>query len=147
MKYMKLIFIFLFIAGIAIAGDQRGTIHVKVTGLKNAKGWVVCHMFNNEDGYPTKSKKAMKYINDYDLKDGVAEFYFKDLPYGDYAFTVHHDENANKKMDTNFLGLPDEGWACSNNAMGFIGVGPPSFDDAKITLKSSMLTSVVEMNY
>ena len=120
---------------------------VKVTGLRNTNGYVVCHLFNSEDGYPTTSSKAWKVQDDYNISEKTAYFIFKDIPQGDYAFTVHHDENANHKMDKNWLGLPKEGWACSNNAKGTLGIGPPSFDDAKITLDSNEKTVYVEMNY
>lgn len=145
-KIILIALVFIMSAGLQSA-DNKADLHVIVTGLKSSDGWVVCHLFNSEDGYPTKSKKAMKYINDYDLKNHQAEFLFKDLPPGDYAFTVHHDENGNKKMDKNFLGIPNEGWACSNNATGALGIPIPSFDDAKFTVNGKEVTQTVEINY
>jgi uncharacterized protein (DUF2141 family) len=37
------------------------------------------------------------------------------LPPGQYAVQVMHDENDNGKFDTNFVGLPIEGYGFSNN--------------------------------
>src|SRR5574344_1481659 len=113
MKNTIRIFIMFFIvlAGTIFADDDIGKLIVKVSGLQSSNGYVVCHIFNSKDGYPTKSKKAMKYINDFNLKNKTAEFVFENLPYGDYAFTVHHDENANHKMDKTWMGLPAEGCA------------------------------------
>ena len=34
---------------------------------------------------------------------------------GNYAVQVMHDENDNNKLDTNFLGIPSEGYGFSNN--------------------------------
>jgi uncharacterized protein (DUF2141 family) len=46
-----------------------------------------------------------------------------------------HDENDNKKMDTNFIGIPKEDFGCSNNATGFMG--PPKYEDAKFMLEEN----------
>ena len=37
------------------------------------------------------------------------------LPAGNYAVQVMHDENENNKLDTNFMGMPIEGYGFSNN--------------------------------
>ena len=60
---------------------------------------------------------------------------FKNLPRGEYAVSFVHDENDNKKMDTNFLGIPKEDYGCSNNATGFMG--PPKYEDAKFMLEEN----------
>lgn len=146
--FTMILFALLFSSGlIAEPNVSKGTLTVKVTGLRSTNGYVVCHIFNSPDGYPTKSKKAMKFINDFDIKTKTAEFVFTDLPYGNYAFTVHHDENANHKMDKTIIGLPNEGWACSNNAKGVLGVGLPSFDKAKVVVNQPEVTTTIKMNY
>ena len=43
---------------------------------------------------------------------------FKDLDYGEYAVSVLHDKNGNKRMDFNEQGMPQEDWAMS-------GTNPP----------------------
>lgn len=130
-----------------IADEPTGTLIVNVSGLRSTNGYVVCHLFNKSDGYPAKSKKCLKFIDDYNIQNKTAKFVFNNLPYGNYAFTVHHDENANHKMDKNVIGLPNEGWACSNNAKGTLGLGLPSFDKAKVVLNKSEVTAEVKMNY
>jgi uncharacterized protein (DUF2141 family) len=37
-----------------------------------------------------------------------------DVPPGTYAIGAYHDENGNDHLDTNFVGLPIEGYALSN---------------------------------
>jgi uncharacterized protein (DUF2141 family) len=46
------------------------------------------------------------------------------LPAGEYVFAIFHDENNNKQIDQNFLGIPTEGLPFSNNELG--NFGPPS---------------------
>ena len=43
------------------------------------------------------------------------------------------------------VGIPKEGFAFGNNAMGTFG--PPSFDKAKVTLKSNTEKQLIEMKY
>ncbi len=51
---------------------------------------------------------------------------------GTYALALLHDENGNGEMDSNFLGLPQEGYGFSNDAKVFLG--PPSFEAASFKL-------------
>lgn len=147
MKKFLIIIILLISATTINTTVKYGKLHVIVTDLRNTNGWVVCHLFNNKEGFPIKSKKAMKYINDFNLKKGRAEFIFDSLPYGVYAFTIHHDENGNKKMDKNIVGLPKEGWACSNNVKGTLSLGLPSFNSAKFNINSEYTKQVIRINY
>lgn len=56
---------------------------------------------------------------------------FTDLAPGEYAVKVMHDENDNGSLDTNFLGIPSEGYGFSNNGGSF---GPASYEEAKFTI-------------
>jgi uncharacterized protein (DUF2141 family) len=40
---------------------------------------------------------------------------FEGIPSGTYALVVLHDENMNGKLDTNWLGVPKEGYGFSND--------------------------------
>ena len=51
-----------------------------------------------------------------------------------------YDKNGNGKLDTNFLGIPKEPTAMSNNAKG--SFGPPKFKDAKFTLTANTTIQV-----
>ncbi|MCX2763828.1 DUF2141 domain-containing protein [Aquimarina muelleri] len=49
------------------------------------------------------------------MTTGKKSFTIKDFPYGEYAISCFYDANNNKKMDTNFLGIPKEKVGASNN--------------------------------
>ncbi len=51
------------------------------------------------------------------------------LPTGEYAVVVLHDENLNKRMDRNWLGKPKEQWGMSNNP--HFAHAAPSFESAR----------------
>ncbi len=62
------------------------------------------------------------------------------IPEGEYAVKIIHDENSNGKLDTNFLGIPREGFGFSNNAKP--GMGPPAFEKSKFYVKETCLISI-----
>lgn len=126
-----------------IFAGNKGTISVNITKVKN-HGTVYVAIFNKAEGFPMNSDNAfqreMKKANKSKLN-----FVFSELPFGTYAISVWHDENDNGKFDTNFLGIPKEGVAVSNNAKGMMG--PPKFKDAKFLFKKNKLKMSIPMSY
>ncbi|HKS88827.1 MAG TPA: DUF2141 domain-containing protein [Stellaceae bacterium] len=57
---------------------------------------------------------------------------FDNLPPGTYAVGAFHDENGNDHLDTNFLGLPVEGYALSNGVTA--AFGKPNFYQAAFSV-------------
>jgi uncharacterized protein (DUF2141 family) len=55
-----------------------------------------------------------------------------ELPLGEYALSVFYDRNGNGEMDTNFIGMPKEPIALSNDAVAKLG--PPKYEDAVFSL-------------
>ncbi|MBC6403817.1 MAG: DUF2141 domain-containing protein [Hyphomonadaceae bacterium] len=51
---------------------------------------------------------------------------------GDYAFALYHDRNSNEKLDKNFLGMPSERFALSNNPD--YGMRTPDFEKVVFTV-------------
>jgi len=65
---------------------------------------------------------------------------FKDLPDGEYAVAIFHDKNSDKICNTNFLGIPKEGYGFSKNFKPRLS--SPSFNDCKIDLNSNMSITI-----
>jgi uncharacterized protein (DUF2141 family) len=57
---------------------------------------------------------------------------FDNLRPGTYAVGAYHDENGNDHLDTNFLGLPVEGYALSNGVR--VVLSKPTFQQAAFTV-------------
>ncbi len=114
------------------------TLKVNVTNLRNDKGTIKYLVFNNEKGFPDILKHSLKSgtILATETEKGIV---LENLEAGSYSVSVIHDENNNDKLDTNFLGMPKEGFGFSNNPT--IYFGPPSFNKSKVELeKDSEIT-------
>lgn len=105
---------------------RNNTGHARIAVYNDPK------TFCNESIRPYKEVSA-KIIN----KECVITI--GDMPDGDYALTLLHDENEDSVMNYNFLGLPKEGFGFSNNVLpGFI---KPRFNDCKIKIVSGNIVS------
>ena len=140
--------LFIFIAIIALAGlgfttgwaaEKKGVLTVVVNGLKSSNGVVRIAVSNSKESYETKGAKAFK-SSIVDIKNRKAEVVFDNIPFGEYAIKLIHDENSNGKMDTNFLGIPKEDYAFSNNARGTFG--PPDYAKAKFDLNQNLVITI-----
>lgn len=129
----------------APAGAATATITVEIKGLRSDKGLLGVELYDNADGFPTAPKKAKAEIWS-PIKEGSATVEFKNMPYGWYAVAVCHDENANRKCDANFLGIPKEGIAASNGAHRANMI--PKFAKAKFAVYAAdVKTAIVDIKY
>lgn len=123
---MKLPSLLLLICSIGFA--QNNALTVTVTEIQNSSGKLTAEIYNSKGKF---LKSAYK-ITSTSIKANTATVIFSDLPKSDYTVMVYHDQNGNGKLDKNFIGMPKEPVACSNNAKGFMG--PPKYEDAKFSL-------------
>jgi uncharacterized protein (DUF2141 family) len=68
------------------------------------------------------------------------------VPPGTFVVLVHHDENGDSKMQRGMFGQPAEGWGATRDPAA--NFGPPSFNDAKLTINAGETKRVViKMRY
>lgn len=143
-KLVPLIILVFAVCATASFADKTATLTVKVTDFRNDKGQVSVVLFNDADAFPKQADKAFKIVRS-PIKGKQADVVFEKVPFGVYAFVVLHDENKNRKMDYSSFGMPQEGYAFSNNATGMLG--PPSYDKAKFEIKAPKVNQEVTLNY
>ncbi len=129
---MYLIAFFLLIAFNinSLATEPKGTIEVAVSGIRPSEGAVLAGLFSTENGFPEDARKSIASVS-LMISSDKETLYFRDIPYGTYAVAIIHDRNNNGKLDKNFLGMPREGYAVSNNVKG---IGPPGFKESSFQL-------------
>jgi uncharacterized protein (DUF2141 family) len=121
---------------------ERGSIVVSVTKLRNDKGGVIARLYRGGDGFPSDAAKAYREVT-VKIEKGAAAVIFENIPHGEYAIWICHDENGNGKLDTNFIGMPKEGVGVSGPPPSFI----PKYDDARFRLEADRSEHEIELKY
>lgn len=111
----------------ATTAAAPATLTITVTGVRSAAGQVTALLFLGEGGFPAKEARALRKVS-VPAVQGTVSLRLADVAPGSYAVTIYHDENGNGKLDTNWIGIPKEPVAVSNNAKG--RMGPPKYKDA-----------------
>ena len=116
----------IFIAGPASAAR----IIVTIDGLHSAQGSVFVGLYATPSKFLNGNQSdAMRKVR---ASTGPINVSFDNLPPGTYAVGAYHDENGNDHLDTNFLGLPVEGYALSNGVRAVLS--KPTFQQAAFTV-------------
>jgi uncharacterized protein (DUF2141 family) len=122
----------------AFAGD----LTVTFAGLRSDKGKLSAALYSEKDAWP--DGKASVEV-DIPPREGEIRYTFKNVSPGRHAISAFHDENANGKFDTTFIGLPKEGFAFSNDAKP--GLSSPSFDTAAFTVGDGPAVLTIHLDY
>lgn len=120
-------------------------IHVKVLNIRNSTGTVACALFESSVGFPAEFMRHATNIMVIKVRRAQARCDFEDIPPGTYALAVVHDENMNGKLDTNFLGIPTEGYGFSNDVTAVLG--PPAYSAASFSYDGKTLDLTIDLNY
>jgi uncharacterized protein (DUF2141 family) len=125
---MKNIFLILLVS-FAITNAMNGqvTLTIEILGLRNSNGQVHLELSNDLE---VQVKGASQSIT-----QNKCTFIIENLKPGKYSFKFIHDENMNNKLDTNWIGIPKEGFGFSNNPK--MTFGPPSFEKTLFELNRS----------
>ena len=120
--------------------EEKYSLTVEVENLRNSKGLVQFALYN-KDGYISEEHKKNYFkMEKATINNDKAEVTFSNLPEGDYAVNILHDENNNGKVDKGFV-LPKEGIGFSNYAS--IGLtNRPYFKKASFELKQNKTIKV-----
>ena len=89
---------------------QNLTVHIQ--GIEQDKGKVFVALFNSQETWLKQSFKSLEQ----DVTGATCTVTFTDLPKGEYAIAIFHDENGNGTMDFGKMGIPIEKFGFSNDA-------------------------------
>ena len=129
----------------AFAESPCPGIHVKILNIRNSTGTVACALFESQDGFPDEYLRSATNVMVIKIRKAQARCDFEDIPPGTYAMAVVHDENMNGKLDTNWAGVPTEGYGFSNNARAVLSA--PSFSEASFTYDGQNVDMTMSLQY
>jgi uncharacterized protein (DUF2141 family) len=128
--------------GPAAAASEVGTLTVVPIGLEKDAGSVIVKLADSEADFESGTAAFRSAMVKVENRQAVAVF--EDLPYGEYAIKIFHDEDGDENLDTNFVGYPKEKFGFSNDALGRFG--PPSYEQARFRFEATEATIEIEMH-
>ncbi len=122
-----------------LAAQEKAVLRVTVEGLGPDSPDVYVSVYAGGDSWLGESPVARATISPASgqLSAEVT------LPTGEYAFSAFLDANGNGELDSNFIGIPREPVAVSNDARPRFG--PPSYDDAKFELGAGGVAQIIRL--
>ncbi len=127
----------------SVPGRPLCTLEVRVTGFRDDHGAAGGLVFASPAGWPEDKTKAVVQ-GGFPISAHVAQETFQ-VPPGRYGIVVIHDENANMKLDRNFLGIPKEGFGFGNNP--HVGMSAPSFQAAAVPVHCPSTQTEIRLIY
>ncbi len=99
--------------GSPAAGADETKITIPISTVRNNSGSIFVAIYQKANWLkPGRYLRAQRVR----AKRGTVYATFKGLPRGQYGVAVFHDENSNNRVDTNFIGLPSEGYGFSRHS-------------------------------
>ncbi|MFZ0256519.1 MAG: DUF2141 domain-containing protein [Gammaproteobacteria bacterium] len=118
---------------------------MKILNIRNSTGAVGCALFESPVGFPTDFLRSATNVMMMKIRKTEARCDFEDISSGTYAIAVIHDENMNGKLETNWLGMPTEGYGFSRDAKGLLGA--PSFSAASFVYDGRNMHLTISLHY
>ncbi len=123
---------FIFLLLLPVIGLSQNTLSIQVNNVESAKGKVSVAVYDSDEAF--LSFDHVLKTNSVVAHQGSVMMHITDLPAGEYALAIFHDENNNGKLDTNWLGIPKEKVAFSRGKMKTFG--PPKFKECAFKMSS-----------
>lgn len=135
----------LVLAACLPAGAAADTaVRVVVTNVVKPDGMLLVGAYASPETWLGASTVVSRYVPVAgNVQDGTVAFDMA-LPPGTYALSVFQDMNGNRKLDTNFLGIPTEASGSSNDAPAKWSA--PRFKDAVFTVGDQPVELRIRLN-
>ena len=128
---------------LALTAQGQNNISAQVGGFENSKGLCLACLYNSSESFNGKGKAVQ--CTEVAITNQKATVVFQNVAAGTYAISLFHDANNNKKLDTNFLGIPKEGYGASQNDLPFAGA--PTFNGNKFQVSGTSTNLSIRLRY
>jgi uncharacterized protein (DUF2141 family) len=144
-SFFSLGWLMLVDSGVVVGQPSCQGIHVTILNIRNSIGTVDCALFDSPNGFPRDVLRSAMRLVVMKVPSSQARCDFEGIPSGTYALVVLHDENMNGKIDTNWVGVPKEGYGFSNDAKAAFRA--PSFSAASFVYDGKTLDLTINLRY
>lgn len=133
---MKMIFFGILWFPMSLLAQNTISVHIK--NVNSTEGHIKVALYDSDKTF-LSFDKVLK-AGSAPAHKGIVTLQIADLPIGEYALAVFHDENGNGKLDTNWLGIPKEKVAFSRAKMKTFG--PPKYEECTFQVTSDHEISI-----
>ena len=116
-----------------VNADPTATLTVVVDGIRNQDGEICMGIYSRAKGFPLDTDEVLESACVQPTGTTLSHD-FPGLKHGTYAVAVIDDQNGDRQLNTNFFGIPTEGFGISGNPTVSITTGTPKFHDASFML-------------
>jgi uncharacterized protein (DUF2141 family) len=136
------VFILFMVLSSSSGSKAKYVLTIKLTNIQNLRGHIELGLYKDSNKFP-KIGQHFKMVR---LKPTEKElsYSFQNLEEGEYALCLYHDEDNNGVCNRNFIGIPTESYAFSNNIRP--KWSEPVFEDCVMYLNSNK-TFKIKMVY
>ena len=114
---------------------------MRVVNIEEAAGNIHYGIYDRPEAFPNEGQQTFQgWVA---VKGPEAVIRIPGIPKGRYGVAVFHDKNGNGKFDQGLFGVPLEDFGFSRDAP--VLLGPPSFEDAAITIPDEAPDTVVDI--
>lgn len=131
-----LLLCFSLLAGFVSGENPQLTI--KIENIEVLEGDIRIGVFDTSGNFLKEGFTFKKYK--IAVENNTETIIIDDLPKGEYAFMLYHDKNADGELNRNFLGIPKEPFAFSNNVKPKFS--KPVFEECKFSLEQNLVLHV-----
>ena len=121
----------------AVSAAENPNLRVIATNVQSDAGQVIVWVYDNKDDWLSDRYRTFKTVKVAGNRVGNSVTLELLLPPGEYALSVFQDEDNDTKLKSNFIGLPKEPAALSNNLRPKFG--PPRYKDAVFTIGNQLV--------
>lgn len=135
-----LIVYFSLILGLVTNNNPKLTINIQ--NIEKIQGNIIVGVYNAEEGFLKKDVEIKHYS--IKVENSTERLIIDDLPSGDYAISMYHDENSDGICNLNFIGIPKEPYGFSNNFKPKFSA--PKFEDCKFYFDKDHVLNIKLVN-
>jgi len=138
----SILILFFFFGGFFQVFGQ--TVTLSIEGIRLDKGVVAFGVYRNQKQFDEDKPEIKKVFAKKNLKSGKLTVQFQLTP-GMYGIALLDDENNDRKMNYNMIGMPKEGFGFSNYNSS--GLSKPNFSDFDFEVKPGENKVNIKMRY
>ena len=122
--------------------EAPSRLSLNVTEYDVIGGQIMVALYAEEDSFNSEAKPFRDAI--VRVTGPETTIIFNDLPVGEYAFKIYHDEDGDGELDTGILGIPSEPYFFSTDASDPFSA--PEWEESRFLLPLGKMTRNVSLN-